>query len=351
MSINDTPLTPYLGREDTVGIRKSILQCSSDYDFYRLVIDDDRNHDSQKNYEWQRYFTNLIKSCQLNTSGVADLCMVSERTVFNWQIRTPSKRENFVAIGIVFGLQIDEINHIMMRYGEFSFLCESKKDDLIFLYMIDLARKDKDITVFKRYYQLAEYVNGMILDILAHRPIAPEEKTKDPYLLIMRNINSLRAVNETIKGYFSLWLKNIGVRSFNSFVKEHNLRPIYSRNYSRISCELPGRDFFISLSLHIGMPLSCIDQTLTLIGMEGLCPKDEIERAVIYILNHLYSQTPIFSHEAVMMSERNIYYQKQLETGSLATYVSKRLHDEYIFSTIAGSSEEKEDKISKFIYL
>lgn len=97
----------------------------------------------QCGHDWSRFFINEMTARGIKTLKMASLCGVSRQTIAHWkgQNHLPRSREQYINIAMAFGMNIDETNHLLQRYGVFPKLYARNIRDAVRIYAIQSRLK------------------------------------------------------------------------------------------------------------------------------------------------------------------------------------------------------------------
>jgi len=278
---------------------------------------------------WSRRIGELDAASGVPLPELARRCGASERTVRRWMKEIPAKRDYVICLACALGLSLEETNSLLRRYAKTAQLYVKNPDDSIWEYI--LWHCDFSVPLPERH----EHFRQVYIDLCRESdeaedgPAAPAasgadagEDGEDTYTMtqelrrevlddsafrsfMRRELPNYRERYGKLIAYIRAW---IGDNSLALLAREHMtpqaqvtpaqfdkpLSEIRSAGYGRGRCRLdiPSRSYLIALGIHLSMPVDNIDEMLGLAGMEGLCPKDRLEGAIIFALEDLLLNAP-----------------------------------------------------------
>lgn len=113
--------------------------------------------------EWSRKVNEIITENKYKKTKFAELCGVSRVTVDKWcKGVLPKNRETFLRIGMVAGYDIEKMNQLLQRYGQYPALYSKSLEDCICIFVISHNYGDETLIMYK--YILNKIKESIIRD-------------------------------------------------------------------------------------------------------------------------------------------------------------------------------------------
>lgn len=249
--------------------------------------------------QWAIKVNSIIKENGFTKSRFAELCQVSRVSVDKWcKGAIPKNRETFLRIGLAAGYDLEHMNLLLQRYGQYPGLYSKSLEDCVCIFVINNHFGEEAIG---KYYYILDRIKENITqdDTRVLSNIRTEEF--DVQLAEVQDEDMLEQfINENGAAFLSIYQK------FYAYVKMY-----ITINYQRFSTSVfnmaegqgwssslrqcvsairqnkwyPTRNKIISLGLHLSMDHEQIDEMLQLAHMEPLCAKNIFESVMMFILD------------------------------------------------------------------
>lgn len=329
---------------------------------------------------WSRKIDSLIQNAGLTEQQIAKDCGVTRKTLATWKKKIPAKRLSVVALGISLGLETASINYLLDRYAHFPQLYVKNPEDAICIYLANLGKPTLDapspflrFAEYKAWYlqaaaQALEEGNpaGVRATGTCTRFLEQELSTaqdKEAFQqFCLAHMGDLRGCYDKLLAYIDEHLVPYGLS-----LATIDGDPVYGRFYRHLldirkGRETPKREYLLALGLTLSMPPAEIDRMLTLARMEGLCPKDQLEGAILFALEDLLLCYPSIANATSTAqfydllrdvagsdladpsyAELRPFFSwtqgddLELEADTLASYVKRRLEESWLGGTLRDS--------------
>lgn len=264
--------------------------------------------------QWGEQFAKLLTQSGRSIADVAAGCQVPVRSARKWLRAIPTKRDCIIALACVLGLDTEAANHLLRRYAQTAQLYVKNPDDAIWMYILSQGWRpgeglmDRHEKYRQRYLELVQPLPSSPAQTdtrLMSRELLEEVKDDAAFLAYCaRHRGDFANRYEKLRDFIRDWLggeglstvmkRRLGAEQTLPQRLSKPLSEIRSEKYAknRIRLEVPKRSHLIALGLHLDMPADQIDQMLELSGMEGLCPKDRVEGAILFALDDLMLSAP-----------------------------------------------------------
>ena len=281
--------------------------------------------------QWQKELDLLTEKTGIS---LQDVCEYAGLAGNNGEIvfyrRLPHKRETFIGIGMAFGRQVHTINRWISKYGKKRALYAKEIEDLIWIYLIGAAVRDRDSgnnyfrmydacadAVFRTYYEFgAEHAGTEVhtADLMEDlRAVPYDEKFEGLRAFVAEHLQDLRSAYAKPRRMLACHLdliltslqqdegthdckEGVPLSSLRGYLDDSQINylsgdpdTIYTMDRkgreSRTRKHIPkGRRSHISIALALGMGLEEIDDYLRLMGFT---PLDAIDREEGLLINAL----------------------------------------------------------------
>lgn len=282
------------GNLETVYIREEIGKCEDVEDLKERIFPLIKTQQEQ----WVQKINEIITETGFSKKKFAEMCGVSRVAVNKWcNGAIPKNRETFLKIGMVAGYDLEKMNQLLQRYGQYPELYSKSLEDCVCIFVLSQNLGEETLTKYN-------YILKKIKDnIIRNDDSVGEDITTlnfDEKLSDVKDENELEQFIADNSATFS--------KAYHRFYAYVNT--IINANYQRDSNSVnqmadgqewssslrqcvsairqkkwyPTRNKIISLGLHLSMDREQIDEILELAHMEPLCAKNIFESVIIYIL-------------------------------------------------------------------
>lgn len=285
--------TTYL---NTVFIREEIGKCENVEELKSNIFPLIKTQREQ----WAKKINEIITKNNYTKSGFAELCGVSRVSVDKWcKGSIPKNRETFLRIGMAAHYDIDDMNLLLQRYGQYPGLYSKNLEDCICIYVL---KKNYGNETLSKY----QYILGKIKETINRDDADETENVStakfDVKLSEVQNEDELESfITENIAMFsftyhkFYAYVKMCIKANYQGWAGSvfelaegqgwsSSLRQCVSA--IRQNKWYPTRNKIISLGLHLSMDHEQIDEMLALAHMEPLCAKNIFESVIMFILDN-----------------------------------------------------------------
>jgi hypothetical protein len=287
---------------------------------------------SKHQYSWASFLRAEKESRGMKTAALAARCGVTRQAVEKWLNKDvlPVMREGFVSVGMALGMNIEEINHLLQRYGKCPSLYAKNIDDAISIFVINRYCKlpghglEHIGCVYHQVQDLKDELlshmdawekDGMPEDNYATKVIQDAIYTAesiDQFLEYVREnkVVFLSKPNIRLQRHISRFIRMQVVDStdlsitpsIHMLVQNGMLNKGFERMYSLLCAqgEIPGREKIIALGMSFNMTTEMIDKLLEYARMEPLCAKDRIELVLLYAIRKVHLLDPTMEYDIAL---------------------------------------------------
>lgn len=252
--------------------------------------------------EWSRKMREILQENKTTQVKFAELCGVTRATVSGWlKGALPKNRETFLRIGLAAGYDLERMNQLLQRYGQYPALYSKSLEDCVCMYVIqhsDAIQRVKDYR-----YILNRIKERIIRDEDASETADVTTEKFDAKLSNVQNEDELeRFIGDNIAMFSNAYHKFYAYVKMN--INANYMEPAFAGSVFEMaevqgwSSSLrqcvsairqnkwyPTRNKIISLGLHLSMDHEQIDEMLRLAHMEELCAKNIFESVIMFILD------------------------------------------------------------------
>lgn len=282
----------------TIVIKDEIAKCEDIEELKEKIFP--LIHSQQE--EWARKATEIINERKLTKTKFAELCGVSRVSVDKWcKGVVPKNRETFLKIGMAAGYDVERMNQLLQRYGQYPALYSKSLEDCVCIFVINQKYGDEAINKYK--YILEKIKENIIRDENADEMENVSTVKFDSKLAEVRDVDGLEQfITDNIAMFANAYHKFYAYVKMN--ISANYMEPAYADSVFEMaevqgwSSSLrqcvsairqnkwyPTRNKIISLGLHLSMDHEQIDEMLELAHMEPLCAKNVFESVIMFILD------------------------------------------------------------------
>ena len=260
---------------------------------------------------WMQKMQEILSESGLTKSAFAKRCRVSRVSVDKWcKGAIPKNRETFLRIGMAAEYDLEKMNQLLRRYGQYPELYSKSLEDCVCIYVLN-HRFDMDcvdnresekceeaygLTAYD--YILSQIKENMTADADMEIPdintaqfaerLSQVEDADALTQCIYDNIATVSSAYQKFYAYVKMYV-TINYQRYSSSVA--NLAEGQGWSSSLRQCVsairqnkwYPTRNKIISLGLHLSMDHEQIDEMLTLAHMEPLCAKNLFESVILFL--------------------------------------------------------------------
>lgn len=279
---------------ETVYIRDEIFRCEDIDELKSKIFPMLKTQQEQ----WSKKVNEIIAENEYTKSKFAEVCGVSRVSVDKWcKGSIPKNRETFLRIGMAANYNIERMNHLLQRYGQYPALYSKSLEDCVCIFV--LSKNFGNETISKYQYILNKIKENIIRDDLVETEnistvkfdakLSDVENEDELEQFVTDNIAMFSysyhkfyayvkmCINANYQGYASSIFDMAEGQGWSSSLRQCVSAIRQSKWY-------PTRNKIISLGLHLSMDHEQIDKMLELAHMEPLCAKNIFESVIIFIL-------------------------------------------------------------------
>ena len=298
---------------ETYRIKDELINCDDVADMKEIL---DKNSGIYS--DWKKFINNLVRFAG-SYGAFAQRCGFSRNTVKKWCDNgdMPRSRVEFIKLGFAMGMNIDELNKILQRYGKYPKLYSKNIQDAIYIFALshqkdylyaqslydkllsyyEIKSSDTNRPQFNAIRAKTDRVHNSILTAkdeteFIHYVQDNKEIFEDTYTNLIDIIDSYIKTN--VSDYTDLTYSE----SLNAFLQENITNRLTIKSFNvmisnlKAKREIPNRMKLISFGIYLGMSLEHMNTMLTYAGMEELCAKDRVEGAVIFAIENAIINNP-----------------------------------------------------------
>lgn len=283
---------------ETMYIKDEIARCEDIEELKEKIFPMIRSQQE----EWAKKTNEIICKKKYTKTRFAELCGVSRVSVDNWcKGVVPKNRETFLKIGMAAGYNVEQMNLLLQRYGQYPALYSKSLEDCICIYVINHGYGEDAIDKYK--YILSKIKEQIIRDDRADEIEDVSTVKFDSKLSEVEDEDGLEQfITDNIAMFANAYHKFYAYVKMN--ISANYMKPAFAdtvfgmaeiQGWSsslrqcvsaiRQSKWYPTRNKIISLGLHLSMDHEQIDEMLELAHMEPLCAKNVFESVIMFILD------------------------------------------------------------------
>lgn len=254
--------------------------------------------------QWAVKINDLISESGLTKTEFAELCEVSRQSVSKWCSGTlPKAREDYIKIGFASGMNMDELDEFLKKYGRFSGLYPKSLEDSIYIFV---SNSNSIKHTYKNCKSIINYIKkeieslnwGYDEDTMGTATVKFKllglKDQKELLNFILRNSNSFNRRYYKLFDYIEKFIAYNSVDVVTnqplslSFLAEEQQWPSSLRHavyQIRKRSWFPMRSKLITLGLYLNMNLVQLNEMLELACMEHLNAANPVECVVIFAVN------------------------------------------------------------------
>ena len=273
------------------------------FDSIKEILDSN----SATNIRWKKYINDILAENGYSVLILAKKCGFNVKTVKKWCNlgHMPKGRKEFIKLGFGIGMDLEQINYLLQRYGKYPKLYSKSIEDAVFIFSINNKQNFAYAIELKRIIdRLANTQPGFLNSSKLMDTIAVlrklERMVSDNELIEFISLNSeifnneypklVEFLNSHIKKMTRDYTGSNQDISINALLKDRLANRSQVERYNVIISSLingrmiPTRARMICLGIILDMDIENIDRLLELSGMEKLYAKDRVESVLIFII-------------------------------------------------------------------
>ena len=300
---------------DTFYIEGNILDMANEQDVVEFIKGNEERFISWKSYINQRVFM------RGSYEKFADKTGFSKNTIKSWckEGIMPKSRDMFIKLAFGLGMDVNQTNELLTKYGHYSELYAKDLYDAITIYIIN--RRMSDINNEQYSYDKLSQWFEKYKEICAGHIVDNKNYDSEKYKTIgvVKTLNEIKADHDfekfiyehkdiflTTNSQLLLFLEQfINMRimdlnretdaegknkySWHKIVIESGLDQSFDKMVSELRKKgiVPRRSQLIALGIHLNMVEADINNMLRLAHMPELYARDKVEALLLYILRHV----------------------------------------------------------------
>ncbi len=314
--------------------------------------------------EWKRFIRSIAEVNSISYEKLGKLCYCSKNTAKRWCLegKLPQNRDAFIKIALGLGLNLEQTNDLLQRFGRYPKLYAKNIEDAVLIYVLSHPDFSRDP------YEYFQELKRIILDYIKkdqpksikkkrdvedtqfyHNEIIHQVSLKDFEAFINENIDIFHKSFTGLIQYIDLFIMSNN-HNIHEFVKTKNLNPTFEKLLSilRNKGEVPNRTKLIALGVHLNMTLEQLNKMLEYAYMAPLCVKDKVECAVVYALENAHLNNPGYAYENAVYLKN---YTQNEEIQRQCRDIIKNYLDSKTFERIGDSKDDidMDEDISNYI--
>ncbi len=249
--------------------------------------------------QWIGKINGIITENKYTKTKFAEVCGVSRVSVDKWcKGSIPRNRETFLRIGMAAHYDIEKMNQLLQRYGQYPALYSKSLEDCVCMYILT---RDFGAEPIEKY----DYILNRIKENITRNDAEETENVSTArFDAKLAQVQGEEELEQFIADHIAIF--SFTYHKFYAYVKM-NIAANYA-GYANSVFELaegqgwssslrqcvsairqstwyPTRNKIISLGLHLSMDHDQIDEMLELAHMEPLCAKNIFESVIMFILD------------------------------------------------------------------
>ena len=280
---------------ETIYIKDEISKCEEIEELKERIFPMIRTQQEQ----WTEKINQIITESGLTKSKFAEVCGVSRVSVNKWcKGAIPKNRDTFLRIGMVAGYDLERMNQLLRRYGQYPALYSKSLEDCVCIFVLE---RKYGLETLEKYNYILDKIKANIVRDNDEEQEDLATELFDAKLSYVKNEDDLEKFIAENSMMFAM-----AYHRFYAYVKMHIMA-----NYQEFGGSVfelaegqewssslrqcvsairqkkwyPTRNKIISLGLHLSMDHEQIDEMLELAHMEPLCAKNIFESVIMFILD------------------------------------------------------------------
>ncbi len=250
---------------------------------------------------WLHKFNAILSDSGYTKTRFADICGVSRVTVDKWcKGAIPKNRETFLKIGMAARYDMEQMNQLLQRYGQYPALYSKSLADCVCIFVVN-HYSGKDDEPIEKYRYIMERIKE---NIIRSESDETDNMSTVKFDEKLSEVKDEEALEQFIADNIAMF--SYSYHKFYAYVKmcidanyKHYSNSVFDMaegqgwSSSLRQCVsairqnkwYPTRNKIISLGLHLSMDHSQIDEMLKLAHMEPLCAQNIFESVIMYVLD------------------------------------------------------------------
>lgn len=281
----------------TVGIYDEVTRCEDINDVQQLLSANDRLMT-----DWQAFICNLLETMGYSYRGFAARCGMSGNTVSAWCKRglMPRSREQFLRVAFAAGMNVEETNSFLRRYGKYPQLYPKNIEDSIWIFALRHGMSWEEAEELRSRFE--SYMPGVaelsrdsvFLDTrVVESKLLKAQTVAELEQFIAENADAFADTYHRLLDFIDAHIAAASIedgqpRSLNAFLSERLRDKAIASTFSSMVSRLrrhgvvPSRTKLIAFGILLEMPPEQLNTMLNMAGMESLCVRDRLESLIIF---------------------------------------------------------------------
>lgn len=344
---------------DTELFHEKVARCEDVEELKEIL-----NRDSDYYQDWKKLMNGVMEVNKLSYEKLGRLCNCSKNTVKRWCLegKLPQNRETFIKISLGLGLDLEQTNDFLQRYGKYPKLYPKNMEDAIHIFVIHHPDYSRD--PYEYYNDLKRKCLMELKNIQVRRKKAVKEELNTQYFFdellskktqedfeefIISNADIFETSYRKLIQYLDMFILSKS-GNVHEFVRNKELNPTFEKLLSllRKKREVPNRTKLIALGIHLNMSLEQLNEMLSLAYMEPVCAKDRVECAIIYAVESAHLNNPELAYENAICLKN---YVQNREIQVRCKQIIQEYMDTITYESIGDFKEysNMEDEISEYL--
>lgn len=291
--------------------------------------------------QWARKFSEILANSGYTKARFAEVCGVSRVSVNKWcKGAIPKNRETFLRIGMAADYDMEHMNQLLWRYGQYPALYSKSLEDCVCIFVLNNYSGTEKLSKYQ--YILNKIKETIIRDESAETDNVSTEKFDELVAGLQGEEELEQFITDNIAMFsfayhrFYAYVKmNINANYPLAATSIHDMADGQGWSSSLRQCVsairqnkwYPTRNKIISLGLHLGMDSEQIDEMLELAHMEPLCAKNIFESVILFILedarvnNVLNTAADDYDQDALLVYAHKVL--KELNLPEMEAFISE----------------------------
>ncbi len=251
--------------------------------------------------DWRSFINDALDMSGLSYTRFAQICGVSRNALKKWCVSggLPRSRATYIKIGFGLGMNEEEMNRLLTRYGGYPGLYAKDLFDAACSFTLRNGGSYGDaVELYRRCAEQEPVEPEQVETVLLERQL---QALPDPerFLRFVQENRQLFTGQRTklcqyLRDFLHMRQWELAVIEGHSFslhgwAVESGLSPKYEKMLTELSLRgtLPRREQLIGLGLRLDMTTDFLNTFLELAGMEKLCARNRLECVLIYALQKI----------------------------------------------------------------
>jgi len=291
--------------------------------------------------QWAKKFAEILEESGYTKTQFAKVCEVSRVSVNKWcKGSIPKNRETFLRIGMAADYDMEKMNQLLRRFGQYPGLYSKSLEDCVCIFVLNNYSGTEKLSKYQ--YILKKIKENIIRDEEAEVDNVSTAKFDAQVAVLQGEAELEQFITQNIAMFsfayhkFYAYVKmNINANYPLAATSIHDMADGQGWSSSLRQCVsairqnkwYPTRNKIISLGLHLSMDSEQIDEMLELAHMEPLCAKNIFESVILFILedarvnNILNAALEDYNQDELLEYTRNVL--EELHLPEMEAFLSE----------------------------